>query len=177
MPGLWLRRFPRVSRRMLLDQGRLQAEGRPVLAVRRQEAEKEDAGDRVEEETGAEARQEVIGVEGEKRGLSSRVNPVYHPGMAHELGCCGYDELEYKPPTTKPIGRAAVVKFSHNPSYKVKNVRMSGDGIWVCPECSRLNWTVEDFGPGQHLGITKNIGQAVAPRCARHPDVAMVLSA
>lgn len=100
--------------------------------------------------------------------------------MSHELGCCGYDELEYKPPTTRPIGRAGIraasVNFNRRPSYRVANARMSG-GAWVCPECSRLNWTVEDFGPGQHLGITRNVGQAVAPRCARHPSIAMVLSA
>lgn len=95
--------------------------------------------------------------------------------MAHELGCCGYDELAYKPPTVKPIGRAGAVNFSRRKSYRVGNIESTG--TWICPECSRLNWTVEDFGPGQHLGITKNVGQVVAPRCARHPDVAMVLSA
>jgi len=97
--------------------------------------------------------------------------------MGHELGCCGYDELSYKPPVTKPIGRANVVAFNRRRSYRVGNIQMSG--MWLCPECTRLSWTCEDLGPGtdRHYGMAKNRGQLSAPRCIRHPDVAMVLSA
>lgn len=115
--------------------------------------------------------------------------------MGHELGCCGYDELAYKPPTTKPIGRgkirAAVVNFNNSrnaipvrqigrplppaPIYSLGNVAMSG--YWTCPECARLGWTCEDLGPStdHHYGMARNRGRV--PQCIRHPGVAMVLSA
>lgn len=47
--------------------------------------------------------------------------------------------------------------------------------MWICPECAKRRWSCEDLGPGQHLGWAANVGQTERPRCARHPDVPMVL--
>ncbi len=66
-----------------------------------------------------------------------------------QLGCCGYDETSYKPPTTSPMGRAkiraAVLDFTgkrrslpamqvgaqgSNPSYPIQNVG-STSRIWL----------------------------------------------
>lgn len=50
----------------------------------------------------------------------------------NELGCCGYDELAYKPPTTKPLRlgiRAAVM----TPSIRTSPYRISNLGQHVSP--------------------------------------------
>lgn len=46
-------------------------------------------------------------------------------------------------------------------------------GIWFCPECRRLHLACEDQGLGGHYGVARDTGQAVAPRCARHPGIPM----
>lgn len=48
-----------------------------------------------------------------------------------KLGCCGYDELAYKPPTTRPLNAADLVTKklkghrnlgSGQPTYRVSNL-------------------------------------------------------
>ena len=60
-------------------------------------------------------------------------NPNRNRNRKKELGCCGYDETSYKPPTTTPMRatmRAAQLDWTGKKNYPVENVQTTSR-IWL----------------------------------------------